>query len=239
MKKAIIIGASSGIGRELAKLLSNDKVFLGITGRRTELLLELKQQLPHQSKVEYMDICEYESAVMKLDKLITEMGGVDLIIICSGIGFFNNDLDIKLEQDTIDTNIKGVTAMICASMKYFLSQGHGHLAVISSIAAIRGCSQSPAYNASKAYISNYIEGMQCIARKSGKNIYVTDIKPGLVDIAMAKGDGLVWVAPVSKAGRQIYSGILKKKKCIYVTKRWKLIAILLKITPSRIYQKHF
>lgn len=239
MKNAIIIGASSGIGKELAKLFSNDNILLGLTGRRIELLNDLQLQLPFKSYVKYMDISDYESSIIQLDSLVTEMGGIDLIIICSGIGHINSKLDLHLEIGTIDTNVKGVTALICASMNYFELKGSGHLAVISSVASLRGSSEAPAYNASKAFISNYLEGMQCKAKQSGKNIYVTDIKPGFVDTAMAKGDGLFWVAPVSKASRQIYKAICKKKSSVYITKRWRVIAFILKILPQHIYQKRF
>jgi short-subunit dehydrogenase len=66
---------------------------------------------------------------------------------------------------------------------------------------------------------------------------VTDIRPGLVDTEMAKGEGLFWVMPVEKTVRQIYKAIISKKKVTYVTKRWRLIAIILKRIPRPIYDK--
>jgi short-subunit dehydrogenase len=239
MKKAIIIGASSGVGKEISKLLSSDKVSLGITARRVELLNELKSELPFDSIVKHMDINNFETSKQQLELLITEMGDVELILICSGIGHENKELNWKLELETINTNVTGVTSLICASMNYFLSKGNGHLAVISSISSLRGSSECPAYNASKSFVSNYLEGMQCKAKKSGANVCVTDIKPGFIDTAMAQGQGLFWVMPVSVAAHQIYKAIKAKKKSVYITKRWALIAFLLKRLPKSLYTKWF
>jgi short-subunit dehydrogenase len=124
-------------------------------------------------------------------------------------------------------------------MNYFLSKGNGHLAVISSISSLRGSSECPAYNASKSFVSNYLEGMQCKAKKSGANVCVTDIKPGFIDTAMAQGEGLFWVMPVSVAAHQIHKAIKAKKKSVYITKRWALIAFLLKRLPKSLYTKWF
>ncbi len=123
------------------------------------------------------------------------------------------------------------------AMHHFLSKGSGHLVGISSIAAIRGDDTAPAYNASKAFISNYMAGLRKKISKARLPIVVTDVQPGFVDTAMAKGDGLFWVASPQKAAHQIYTAIEKKKKHVYVTKRWKLIGWLMKIMPEFIYNR--
>jgi len=111
------------------------------------------------------------------------------------------------------------------------------LVAISSIAGIRGSRIAPAYNASKAYQINYLEGLRQKATKTKKPIYVTDIRPGFVDTDMAKGEGQFWAAPKEKAARQIV-GIIKKKKGIgYVTKKWWIIAKLLRLIPNGLYKK--
>lgn len=235
--KAIIIGASSGIGMQLSRIMSKDGVTLGLTGRRLELLNSLKSELPSETKVKFMDISKPYNAMETLNNLIKEMGGVDLIIVSAGIGHINYDLKWELEQETINTNILGVTAVINAAMQYFLKEKHGHLAIISSVASLRGSAECPAYNASKSYLSNYIEGIRCKVKKQKLNITVTDIKPGLVDTGMAKGEGLFWVMPLDKASKQIYTALKKRIDIIYVTKRWKYIACLLKIMPKEIYYK--
>lgn len=235
--KAIIIGASSGIGMQLSRIMSEDGVALGLTGRRLELLNSLKDELPYETNVEFMDISKPYDTMETLNSLIKKMGKVDLIVVSAGIGHINYDLAWELEQETIYINILGVTAVINVAMQYFLQEKCGHLAVISSVASLRGSAECPAYNASKSYLSNYIEGIRCKVKKQKLNITITDIKPGLVDTAMAKGDELFWVMPLDKASKQIYTALKNRVDTIYVTKRWKWIACLLKMMPKAIYYK--
>lgn len=237
MKKAIIIGSSSGIGMQLAHVLSKEGFILGLTGRRMELLNNLKNQLSTQTYIMGMDITNTTESIEGLNNLIDEMGGVDLIIISAGIGYLNKNLDWKLEQETINTNVLGVTAIMDTSLLYFMSKKSGHLAVISSVASLRGSAECPAYNASKAYISNYLESIRCKIKKENMNITITDIKPGLVDTAMAKGDGLFWVMPLEKVAAQIYTALIKRKDQIYVTKRWGFLGFILKRVPKFLYYK--
>jgi len=237
MKKAIIIGSSSGIGMQLAQVMSKDGYILGLTGRRFELLDKLKSELSGESYTKYMDISNITDTTNTLEELIAEMGGVDLIIVSAGIGHVNNELEWSLEEETINVNVLGVTAIINFAMQYFLEKKSGHLAVISSIAALRGGSDAPAYNASKAYISNYMEGIRCKVKKEKKNITITDIKPGFVDTAMAKGEGLFWVMPLEKATDQIYVAIKNRRDEVYITKRWAVLGFILKMMPRRLYCK--
>ncbi|MEJ6952595.1 SDR family NAD(P)-dependent oxidoreductase [Natronospora cellulosivora (SeqCode)] len=237
MKKAIIIGASSGIGKELTKVLSENNYQLGLVARRTELLKELQNELKTKSFLKSFDISNVEEAMNHLQELINEMKEVDLIIICAGCGFENHDLEFEKEKRTIDVNVSGFSAMINLAYKYFSRQGSGHIVGISSIAAIRGGADSPAYYASKSFVSNYMEGLRVKASKEKRSIIITDVKPGFVDTAMAQGEGLFWLASPEKAARQIYIVITKKKKHAYITKRWALIACLLKILPESIYKR--
>ena len=235
MRKAIIIGASSGIGRELAKVLAKNGYSLGLVGRRIELLSTLQQEITHSSITKQIDIAKPSEAMHHLHKLIHEMKGVDLVVICSGIGFINNDLEWEKESATISINVTGFAAMANVIMEQFISQGSGHLVGISSIAALRGSESSPAYSASKAFISNYLEGLRKKVVKLKLPITVTEIIPGFVDTAMAQGDGLFWVAPAEKAAQQIFKAIRSRKNRACVTKRWRAIACLLKVLPDVIY----
>lgn len=237
MKKAIIIGASSGIGKELAKILAEQNYVLGLAARRDELLFQLQKELNADSYVRHMNISKLNKAMKELSELITEMDGVDLIIITSGTGYINHNLEWDKEKETIDVNVSGVTAMINISLKHFIKKNAGQLAVISSVASLRGSREAPAYNASKAFISNYLEGIRCMIKKNKLNIAITDIRPGLVDTKMAKGDGLFWVQPVEKAVRQIYNHIKRRKDVAYVTKRWGVIGLFMKLVPNWIYNR--
>ena len=235
MKKAIIIGATSGIGRELAKVLSAEGYVLGITGRRLHLLEQLQDELPNQAYIRSMDVTE-KSAVGKLQKLIDEMRGVDLVVISAATGSIDMELPWEKEKITIETNVLGFAAAANVTFHHFQLRGSGHLVGISSIAGIRGGGGAPAYSASKAFVSNYLQGLRYIAGKRKLNITVTDIQPGFVDTAMARGDHVFWSAPTPKAAEQIYRAIRKKKKHAYITKRWRLIAWALKVMPDYFYR---
>ena len=236
MKKIIILGATSGIGKELAQLYAKENHTVAITGRRTHLLDELKIENPNFI-IKTFDIVQTDETIKVLDDLSQELGGVDLLIISSGTGDVNHDLDFALEKRTIETNVIGFTCVCNWAVNYFEKQGHGHLVGITSVAGIRGSRYAPAYNASKSYQINYFEGMKQKLVSYKKTIFITDIRPGFVDTDMAKGEGLFWVAPLEKAGKQIYKAIEKKKKIAYITKRWRIIAIILRLIPNWIYNK--
>tara|TARA_B110000967_G_scaffold51311_1_gene52511 strand:- start:151 stop:522 length:372 start_codon:yes stop_codon:yes gene_type:complete len=121
-------------------------------------------------------------------------------------------------------------------MHYFRTKGHGHLVNISSVASLRGGRHGPAYGASKAYQSNYIEGMAQKAIQSKLPIYTTDVRPGFVKTAMAKGPKMFWVSSKEKAAKQIFRSIQKKKRIVYITRRWILIGWILKRIPWFIYK---
>ena len=235
-KKAIIIGATSGIGKELADIFILKGYTVGLAGRRTYLLDDFKKKNPDRF-TKYIDVLQTAEAINLLKELIAEMEGVDIIVISSGVGYVNKDLQWSPEKETIDVNVSGFAAMANVAIHHFLSKGSGHLVGISSIAALRGDGDAPAYNASKAFVSNYMEGLRKKVVKSGSSITVTDIQPGFVDTAMAKGDGLFWVASPQKAAQQIYNAIEKKRKHAYITKRWRLMGWLMKIMPEFIYNR--
>jgi len=237
MKKAIIIGATSGIGKGLAEQLVSKGYKVGITGRRTNLLEQLQSEKPEAYLIKTFDICDTPTAIECLNELVQELGGLDLLIISSGTGDINPELDFAVEKRTIDTNIVGFTAIADWAFRFFEAQKHGHLVAISSIGGLRGSRHAPAYNASKAYQINYLEGLRQKAQKIGKQITITDIRPGLVDTAMAKGDGLFWVMPVSKVVKQTMNAIEKRKKVAHVTRRWRVLAGIMKRLPNRIFEK--
>lgn len=237
MKKAVIIGASSGIGQGLAKLLADNDYIVGITGRRTKLLEKLKLENPNSFIVKPFDITDTNVAVEKLEELKIELGGLDLVILSSGIGDLNQNLDFEIEKQTIDTNVTGFTCIATWAFNLFEKQKFGHLVAISSVGGLRGSRQAPSYNATKAYQINYLEALRQKATMLKQPIFITDIRPGFVDTNMAKGEGKFWVATVEKASQQIFDSINRKKKIVYVTKRWRLIAAILKRLPSQIYDR--
>jgi short-subunit dehydrogenase len=237
VKNALIIGATSGIGKGLARMLVRKGYKVGITGRRLELLKELKSEDPDLYFIKNFDIKDTKLSLEKLEELTNDLGGLDLLIISAGTGDLNDRLDFEIEKNTIDTNVTGFTAIAGWAFKYFERQKCGHLVAISSIGGLRGSCQAPSYNATKSYQINYLEGLRQKANRVRSRIYITDIRPGLVDTEMAKGEGLFQVMPVEKTVRQIYKAIKKKKRIAYVTKRWGVLAFLLKLIPGAIYDR--
>ncbi len=233
----IIIGATSGIGRALFEKYVVDGNCIGIVGRRTHLLDELRQEHPDTIITATADITKQDEIARAIDDLSAELKDIDLAIVCSGTGNINATLDYVVERPTIDTNITGWTFVIDTLYHIFEQQGHGHLVAITSAGGLRGEPMAPAYSASKAYQINYMEALRKKAYKSGNHIHVTDIRPGLVDTAMAKGEGLFWVMPVEKVAHQIVAAIRKQKSKVYVNKRWHILAIINKNLPFSIYKK--
>ncbi len=236
MKKAIIIGATSGIGKELALILAENNYKTGITGRRKNKLKELKESNPDKFIIKSFDSATDDNS-KKLTELTEELNGLDLLILSAGTGDINQNLDYKIEYETNLLNVVAFTEITIWAYKYFEKQGHGHLVTISSIAGLRGGRTAPSYNASKAFQINYIQGLKQKAAKLDKKIYITDIRPGFVDTDMSKGDNLFWVSSPKKAAKQIFKAIRKKKTVAYITKRWQLIAFIIKILPDFIYNR--
>jgi short-subunit dehydrogenase len=233
--KVIIIGATSGIGEELAKIYAQKDCLVGITGRRQSLLDSLQQQFPDKIVTECFDVTGNEN-IKHVESLVQKLGGLDLLIYNSGYAQLFSSLRWEIEKQTTLVNVNGFVEIINFGLNYFIKQKSGQIAVTSSIASIRGNSLTPAYNASKAYVSSYMEGLSIKMYKQKLPIYLTDIQPGFVNTDMAQGNGIFWVAPVEKAARQIYTAIKNKRRRVYITKRWWLIAQILKILPYSIYK---
>ena len=233
----VIIGATSGIGKALFEKYAREDNRIGIVGRRANLLDELCQKYPSKTITAKADITNLEEIEQAINALHKELEYIDLAIVCSGIGDINATLEYNVERLTIDTNITGWTFVIDRLYNIFVQQGHGHLVAITSAGGLRGEPIAPAYSASKAYQINYMEALRKKAYKSGSQIYVTDISPGLVNTAMAKGEGLFWVMPVEKVANQIITAIHKNKYKAYVTKRWNILAIINKNLPFALYKR--
>ena len=181
-KIAIVIGASSGIGLEVAKLLVEQGWMVGVAARRVELLQDIGA-----TAVERIDVTTDE-ATDALQRLIGKMGGMELFFYASGIGKQNRDLNEDIELATIETNGVGFTRMIGEAYRYFASHGGGHIAAITSIAGTKGLGPAPSYSATKAMQNVYLQALEQQALSRGLNIRFTDIRPGFVDTALLSGD---------------------------------------------------
>ena len=229
----IIAGATSGIGRELARLCIEKGYKTGGTGRRIDRLKAMKEEYGDLFYYKQMDVTQFEEARKGLLDLADEMGGMDIVVLNAGISNIKKDSTLEAEQKVIDVNVSGFVQLAKTSFDYFSSQGHGQIVGISSIASMLGYGLSAPYNASKAFISNYMQGYRQKARRDDADIVITDIKPGFVESELTEGQkGMFWVATSEKAARQILRAIEKRKNHAYITSRWRLVAWLINVVPN-------
>ncbi len=231
MKRAIVIGASSGIGKEVARLLLADGWHLGVAARRTELLEELRSKYPELVTVAEIDVTS-EDAPRKLLDLIDEMGGVGLFFYSSGIGKQNMLLDKEIEMRTVETNVKGFTQMIDTIYNYMSEHQGGHIAAISSIASTKGLGAAPSYSATKSFQTHYIEALQQQANMRNLNIRFTDIQPGFVDTALLGDDHKYpLLLRTEDVARQIVSAVYKEKGRCIIDWRYRLLTFFWRLIP--------
>lgn len=237
MNKAILIGASSGIGRALAKVLAREGYVVGIAARRVPLLLELQQELGNSASVKPMDVADVPRAMGDLTDWLEELDDVNLVVLNAGIGHVNPELHWDLEDETIRVNVYGIAALANVAMRHFIQRGAGHLVGISSVAGVRGNSRAPAYCASKAFLSTYLDSLRYRAWRLGLPIAVTDIRPGFIDTAMGQSPQRFWVASPELAAEQIYTAICRRKRRAYITRRWIVVAWLMRLLPDWLYRR--
>ncbi|MBT4412643.1 MAG: SDR family NAD(P)-dependent oxidoreductase [Polaribacter sp.] len=240
MKNVIVFGATSGIGKSIAKILLNEGYNVAITGRRLEKLTALKNEYPNQVLVKQNDIQNVKEVEKIFNEIVEEFETIDLVIQSSGVVHINPKFEWDKEAQSINTNVLGVTRVYTLSYNLFKKQQFGHLVGISSIASIRGNRSAPVYFASKAYQKAYLESLY-IKTKSikSKKVFITEIRPGFVatDMAVTLEDGVFWLVPLEKAVKQIYVAIKNKKRVAYISKRWQLIAWILKLAPAWLLKK--
>ena len=238
-KNAIVFGATSGIGEALANLLVKEGYKVLITGRRIDKLESIQALNPAQYVVKEHDITDINATNKIFEELPSIFEKIDLIIHNAGIAVPNFDLSWEKDLPTLETNVLGATKVYQLAYNYFKDQGYGHLVGVTSIASIRGNRQVAAYHASKAFQASYLESLWMKAKRTKKaKIDVTNILPGYVDTDIIISDTF-WMSSVDKAVKQIYAAIKNKKRKAYITKRWRLIAFVLRIAPARLLMKYF
>lgn len=221
-----IVGATSGIGHALWEFYSSQGNNIAVIGRRKSEIDSMIHKKPGKTIGFPCDIADIISFNNAFDKVIDELGQLDLIIICAGIGELNPDLRLDTELETIQVNVAGWTNCIDKAHNLFLKQQHGHLVAITSIGGLQPSPVAPSYSASKAFQINYVKSLQ--KKSKGTPVTVTEIRPGLIDTRMAKGEGLFWVISLETATNKIIEAIVQKKKTVIISGRWKVINWILK-----------
>lgn len=234
-KKVIIIGATSGIGREVALIYIAQGWKVGVAGRREAELEALRSAYPEQVSAQALDVTK-EDAPQKLQALIEQVGGMDVFLLSSGIGKQNPTLETGLELTTAATNVEGFIRMTNAAFHYFEQQGHGHLAVISSIAGTKGLGAAPAYSATKGFQNIYMDALDQLARMKKLNIRFTDIRPGFVATPLLNNQKkypMLMEAPI--VALDIVSAIEKKKRVAIIDWKFRLLVGFWRLIPKWIW----
>ena len=235
--RAVIIGASSGIGKEVAELLLAEGWHVGLAARREQLLQNLKAQYPERVEVMSIDVTAAD-ADMRLLSLIERSGGMDLYFHAAGIGHQNRCLEPAIELGTTETNAVGFTRMIGAAYRYFADQGKGHIAAITSIAGTKGLGPAPAYSATKALQATYLQALEQQAHQRGLDIRFTDIRPGFVDTDLLAGDFKypLLMKPKSVA-RDIVRSIHRKRHVRVIDCRYRVLTFLWRMVPRWLWRR--
>jgi short-subunit dehydrogenase len=232
----IIVGASSGLGRKLAEMYASEGNRVGIIGRRENLLKEMEQEYPGLIISRTADIKDERTGDI-IHGLFSELHPVSIFIIAASVIHFNMPLSPEAEMETVNINVQGYMHAVNIAWHYFMKNGSGQIVGVTSIAAARGNKRAPAYHASKAFQSMYLESLRIKASREKNKILITELVPGYIDTAMGKGDRLFWVTPVEKAAQLAKKAIEKKKARAFIPGKWRWIYFIQKILPSYIYER--
>lgn len=231
MKRAVVIGASSGIGKEVAKLLIKDGWTVGVAARRVDMLKELSA-----TATEQIDVTK-EDATERLQTLIGQLGGMDLFFYASGIGKQNRELEETIELATMQTNGLGFTRMIGEAYRYFAKQGCGHIAAITSIAGTKGLGPAPSYSATKAMQNVYLQALEQQAKSRGLKIHFTDIRPGFVDTALLSGDfHYPMMLKPEKVAKEIITAINRHQHIRVIDWKYRFLTALWRRIPKCLWR---
>lgn len=237
MQEVIIIGASSGLGKEVAKLLIADGYTLGLAARRTQPLEELKALAPERVMVHAIDVTS-DDAPQELEHLIDMVGGIDLFIYTAGVGFQNMELEPDIELKTVNTNALGFTRMIGAAYRYMAEHGGGHIAAISSIAGTKGLGAAPSYSATKAMQNTYLQALEQQAHMRNLNIKFTDLRPGFVATPLlGNNPQYPMLLKTERVAKEIVTAIKHHRHVWVIDWRWRIITALWRRIPRCLWRR--
>ena len=232
-----MMGATSGIGYEVARVLAMRGWSVGVAGRRDNVLEKMVAETEGIVAYEVIDVTQPQATVA-LHRLIDKMGRVDLYFHSSGIGYQNKDLDPDKELRTIETNCLGMARMVGEVFRHFAShpETEGQIAVISSIARTKGLGAAPAYSASKRFTSHYLESLcQLTSIRGIRNIHITDIRPGFVRTPLIEGSNFPMQLEASQVAVSIVEGIEHRKPVITINWLYSLLVFFWQLIPRCIW----
>jgi len=243
--KAIIIGATSGIGKEIAVRLVGQGWKVALTGRRMERLQVLRQELGEGNvSVARMDVTEPE-ALEVLDNLIGSFGLPDLFLYVSGVGYQNRELDIEKEVCMVRTNCEGMVKLVDRFIHHVRShperydpQHKAQVAVVSSVAGTAGLGVAPAYSATKSMQSTYISALVQLSRMEKIPVIFTDIRPGFVKTEFLNPEKhYPMTMTPQQAADHILKGLSRRKRIIIFDWRFRVLVFIWRLIPRCIWER--
>jgi short-subunit dehydrogenase len=242
-KRALIIGASSGIGAALAHKLAAEGYTLALLARREELLKDLCAGINNRAgevrAIFYVhDVTDYEAVPGLLQRIITELGGLDLVVYAAGISLPSGMKHFEFEKDrqVTEINYMGALAWLNPVASLFCNLQAGQIVAISSVAGERGRVGNPAYNASKAALTCFMEALR--NRLTRRGVHVLTVKPGYVETGMtSEVKNPLFMVPAERAVNDIYQAIRKRKQEIYTAPIWRLVMLVIRNIPSVIFRR--
>ncbi len=236
--RAIVIGASSGIGEALARELARRGATVALVARRAERLAELVKSLEGshgegRARAYVHDVRRVADVAQLFERIAAELHGVDLVIYAAGVmpAVGPDEYDPSKDRELLETNLLGAMAWLGEAARWFTVARAGAIVGISSTAGERGRRNAPGYGASKAGLNCYLESLRNRLARYG--VRVLTVKPGFVRTSMLDGrSGLFWVAEPELAARQICDALGGRAQTIFVTRRWRLVSWILRALPS-------
>ena len=280
-RRAIVMGATSGLGREIALELLKRGFIVGVCGRRLELLQEVEAEwkswlhspaasgrvaagaagaaetaavadgtaavasgraavaeeiAPQQVFIRQIDVTASD-APERLLGLVEEMGGMDMYIHSSGIGFKNMALDGRIERETVITNALGFTQMVDAAFDWFKERGGGHIAFISSVAGTKGLGAAPSYSATKRYQWIYAQALAQLSSMERYNISFTDIRPGFVATGFLGSSKYPLLLEKHYVAQKIVKAILARKRSVIIDYKYKILCLFWRMIPNWLWER--
>ena len=234
-RKAIVIGASSGIGLEVARRLLADGWQVGLAARRQEPLQALAREFGTDALTAPIDVTA-DDAAEHLQALINRLGGLDLYFHAAGIGWQNPTLKANAELNTVGTNGLGFTRMVGEAFRWMADHGGGHIAVITSIAGTRGLGPAPSYSATKAFQNTYIQALEQLSYARKLNIRFTDIRPGFVDTDLIKGSHFPMTMTSDLVADEIMWALTMKRHVRIIDWRWRTVVFFWRLLPAWLWR---
>jgi len=242
-RRAIIVGASSGIGAALARQLARDGYTLALLARRSDLLASLSTEINTFSAetraLAYLhDVTDYGSVPALLERILADLGGLDLFIYSSGISLMAGlkKYDSEKDRRVTEVNYLGALAWLNPVAAMFQNLNCGQIVGISSVAGERGRVGNPSYNASKAALTCYLEALRNRLSRYGVNVLT--VKPGYVDTGLLAGaKNVFWVISAQQAAKDISRAIHHRRQQVYTPARWQLVMLIVRNIPSVIFRR--